>query len=159
MAIITRPDWAIPESQVTPEHYVLNRRKLLAATGAMTILPLVGAPFAAARADVTRNPAYGDAGRPVTDEKYSTTYNNYYEFNDSKSVWRDAQALKQRPWTLSFEGMVSKPRTIGIDDLLTQMTLEERIYRHRCVEAWAMTVPWTGFPLSKLVALADPLAS
>jgi sulfoxide reductase catalytic subunit YedY len=159
MAIITRPDWAIPESQVTPEHYVLKRRKLLAATGAMTILPLVGAPFAAAWADVARNPAYSDAGRPVTDEKYSTTYNNYYEFNDSKSVWRDAQALKQRPWTLSFEGMVSKPRTIGIDDLLTQMTLEERIYRHRCVEAWAMTVPWTGFPLSKLVALAEPLAS
>jgi len=70
-----------------------------------------------------------------------------------------AQALKQRPWTIRIEGMVSQPRTIGIDELLAQIPQEERIYRHRCVEAWAMTVPWTGFPLSKLVKLADPLAS
>ncbi|MFO1028479.1 MAG: protein-methionine-sulfoxide reductase catalytic subunit MsrP [Acetobacteraceae bacterium] len=154
MNIIRRRGWEIPEHLVTPEHFVLNRRTLLGAAGAMSILPAI-----AARADAPVNPAYKDAGRPVTDEKYATTYNNYYEFDTDKSIWRAAQKLKQHPWTIRIEGMVAQPRTIGIDDLLAQIPQEERIYRHRCVEAWAMTVPWSGFPLSKLVKLADPLAS
>ncbi len=154
MHIIRRHGWEIPEHRVTPEHFVLNRRAVLAGAGAVSMLPV-----AAARADTPLNPAYKDAGRPVTEEKYATTYNNYYEFDTDKSIWREAQALKQRPWTIRIEGMVAQPRTIGIDDLLAQIPQEERIYRHRCVEAWAMTVPWTGFPLSRLVKLADPLAS
>jgi sulfoxide reductase catalytic subunit YedY len=150
MHIIRRHGWEIPESRVTPEHAMVNRRSLLAAAGTMTILPAF-----AARADVTVNPAF-KPGRAVTEEKYSTTYNNYYEFSDGKNLWRDAQALKQRPWTIKLEGMLAKPRTIDIDDLLKQVSLEERIYRHRCVEAWAMTVPWTGFPLSQLLKIAEP---
>ena len=63
------------------------------------------------------------------------------------------------PWSISIGGMVKQPRTIGFDDLMKQVKLEERIYRHRCVEAWAMTVPWTGFPLSQLLKIAEPLAS
>jgi sulfoxide reductase catalytic subunit YedY len=74
-------------------------------------------------------------------------------------LWRDAQALHQRPWSIELAGMLAKPRTLDIDDLLKQVQLEERVYRHRCVEAWAMTVPWTGFPLSALVKLAEPLGS
>jgi sulfoxide reductase catalytic subunit YedY len=105
-----------------------------------------------------RNDKY-KPGRAITEEKYATTYNNYYEFDDSKDIWRAAQKLKQRPWSVSIGGMVAKPRTIDIDDLLKQVQLEERVYRHRCVEAWAMTVPWTGFPLSQLVRLAEPLGS
>ena len=62
------------------------------------------------------------------------------------------------PWSISIGGMVKQPRTIGFDDLMKQVKLEERIYRHRCVEAWAMTVPWTGFPLSQLLKIAEPLA-
>ena len=95
----------------------------------------------------------------MTEEKYATTYNNYYEFSEDKNLWRAAQALKQRPWTIKLDGMLKQPRTIGIDDLLKQVSLEERIYRHRCVEAWAMTVPWTGFPLSQLLKIAEPLGS
>ena len=98
-------------------------------------------------------------GRDITPEKYATTYNNYYEFSDGKNLWEDAQSLKQRPWTISLEGQLKQPRTIGIDDLLKQVQLEERVYRHRCVEAWAMTVPWTGFPLSQLLTIAEPLGS
>jgi sulfoxide reductase catalytic subunit YedY len=113
---------------------------------------------ARARADVPVNPAFAP-GRPLTEEQYSTTYNNYYEFGESKSIWRDAQKLKQRPWTIRLDGMLKQPRTIAIDDLLKQVPLEERIYRHRCVEAWAMTVPWTGFPLAALLKLAEPLGS
>ena len=106
-----------------------------------------------------RNDKYRRPAAPITDEKYATTYNNYYELDDSKKLWRAAQKLQQRPWSISIGGMVAKPRTIDIDDLLKQVQFEERVYRHRCVEAWAMTVPWTGFPLSQLVKLADPLGS
>lgn len=155
MPIITRRGWEIPESQVTPEHLVigralLGRRKLLAGAAA---LPTIARP-----AWAEPNPTY-PAGRAITDEKFSTTYNNYYEFSESKNLWRDAQALKMSPWTIEFAGMVKQPRKMGLDDILKQVKLEERVYRHRCVEAWAMTVPWIGFPLSQLVKLADPLGS
>jgi sulfoxide reductase catalytic subunit YedY len=157
MRIIGRRGWEIAERWVTPEDLAMNRRSLLAGAAAMTILPgLLSA--GAARAEVSVNPAFAP-GRPITDEKSVTTYNNYYEFNDTKSVWREAQALKQRPWTIRLEGMMAKPRTIDIDDLLKQITQEQRVYRHRCVEGWAMTVPWTGFPLAQLLKLAEPQAS
>jgi sulfoxide reductase catalytic subunit YedY len=158
MHIVRRRGWEIADRLVTPEHLMLNRRGVLAGAvgagaSAMTILPAI-----AAAADVAVNKAF-DPGRPITQEKYATTYNNYYEFGDSKNIWRDAQALKQRPWTVKLDGLMAKPRTIGIDDLLKQVSLEERVYRHRCVEAWAMTVPWTGFPLSALLKIAEPLGS
>ena len=153
MHIIRRRGWEVEERLATPEHVVLNRRTVMAGGTMMAILPPL-----AARADVTANPAF-KPDRALTDEKYSTTYNNYYEFGESKNIWRDAQALKQRPWTLKLDGMLAKPRTIDIDDLLKQVSLEERVYRHRCVEAWAMTVPWGGFPVSQLLKVAEPLAS
>ena len=151
MHIARRRGWEIPESRVTPESAMMNRRGLLATAGALSIagaLPAFAAP----------NPKYVP-GRDLTDEKYATTYNNYYEFNDSKSVSQQAQALKQRPWTIKLEGMLKDPRTIDIDDLMKMVAIEDRVYRHRCVEAWAMTVPWTGFPLSQLLKIAEPLGS
>jgi methionine sulfoxide reductase catalytic subunit len=159
MQIIRRRGWEITERLVTPEAIVLNRRAVLAGAGLGAIGGVLGAS-SAVRAEQAApiNPAY-QAGRAITEEKYATTYNNFYEYGESKNIWRDAQALKQRPWTIKIDGMVKQPRTIGIDDLLKQVSLEERVYRHRCVEAWAMTVPWTGFPLNKLVALAEPLGS
>ena len=98
------------------------------------------------------------SGRAITPEADATTYNNYYEFGLSKNIVAQAQALPVEPWTIRIEGMVANPRTIGLDDLLKQVTLEERVYRHRCVEAWAMTVPWIGFPLAALLRLAEPQA-
>jgi sulfoxide reductase catalytic subunit YedY len=77
----------------------------------------------------------------------------------SKSVTDAAAALVSDPWTIEIAGMVNTPRRIGFDELMKQVTLEERVYRHRCVEAWAMTVPWVGFPLAALVKLAEPLGS
>jgi len=99
------------------------------------------------------------AERALTEEAQATSYNNYYEFGLSKSVADAATALVSDPWSIELAGMVKTPRKIGLEDLLKQMKLEERIYRHRCVEAWAMTVPWTGFPLADLVKLAEPLGS
>jgi methionine sulfoxide reductase catalytic subunit len=162
MLIVRRRGWELPESAATPETVALNRRVVLAGSAALALggpalLPGV-ARAAEAGGATPRNPKY-DGGRPLSAEKDATTYNNYYEFSEQKDLWEAAQALPQRPWTIKLDGMVKQPRTIDIDDLLKQVTLEERVYRHRCVEAWAMTVPWTGFPLAKLVALAEPLGS
>ncbi len=158
MHIMRRRGWEIPERLVTPEHLVVRRRTALAGAAAAIIAPAFSSAAWAENEAPPRNPTY-TVDRPLTAEGIATTYNNYYEFSESKNLWRDAQALPQRPWSITIAGMVAKPRTIDIDDLLKQVQLEERVYRHRCVEAWAMTVPWTGFPLSALVKLADPQAA
>jgi len=161
MHIMRRRGWEIPERLVTPEPVVMNRRGLVA--GALALAGAAATQPAAAQAvdkplTAARNPRY-EAGRAVTDEKYPVTYNNYYEFGESKNIWRAAQALKTEPWTIRVEGMVKEPRTYDLDALMKQITLEERVYRFRCVEAWAMTVPYTGFPLADLVKLVEPAAS
>jgi methionine sulfoxide reductase catalytic subunit len=163
MLIKRRLGWEIPEHKVTPEAVFLNRRAMLAGL-AGTAMAGFTAP-ALAEADPSQglypaplNPAYKDAGRAVTDEKYNTNYNNFYEFGTSKSIAAEAENLKVRPWEIAIDGEVDAPFVMGIDDLLKKVTLEERIYRHRCVEAWSMVVPWTGFPLKALVALAKPKA-
>ena len=97
--------------------------------------------------------------RPLTDEKLATKYNNFYEFGSQKTIADEAQALKIRPWTIKIDGLVEKPMTVDIDDLLKKMPVEERLYRHRCVEAWSMAVPWSGFPMAAFVDFAKPLGS
>jgi methionine sulfoxide reductase catalytic subunit len=162
MLIIRRHGWEIPERDATPEHVFFNRRRFLGAAGAAAVS--VAVPAIARGEDdpsaklypAARNPAFKDAGRPVTDKSYNITFNNFYEFGSSKQIYRAAEALPIRPWQISIEGLVEKPFVIGIDDLLKKVTLEERVYRHRCVEAWSMTVPWTGFPLRKLVEISKP---
>ncbi len=160
MSIMTRPAWRTTESRVTPEAIVLGRRTLLG-TAAALAAGIRGARAAEAPGhseSAPRNPAF-DPGRPMTEEKWAETYNNYYEFGEDKSIWRAAQAMKLSPWTITFAGLLKQPRIVGVDDLLKQVSLEERVYRHRCVEGWAMTVPWTGFPLSALLRIAEPLGS
>jgi len=93
----------------------------------------------------------------VTPEKTNQTYNNFYEFSTDKRV--DASALRIRPWTVKIGGLVEKETTFDVDDLIRTIGVEERLYRHRCVEAWSMAIPWSGFPLRKLVELAKPLSS
>jgi sulfoxide reductase catalytic subunit YedY len=158
MHILRRRGWELPEHGATPERLAFGRRAALAAAAGLTIGR--GAPRAAAQpaSAVPRNPKYA-AGRPLTAERDATSYNNYYEFNETKDVADDAKALRQLPWTLRIDGLVTRPRSVDLDALLKQVSLEERVYRHRCVEAWAMTVPWTGFPLAALVNYAEPLGS
>jgi sulfoxide reductase catalytic subunit YedY len=105
-----------------------------------------------------RNPRYRPE-RAITPEREATTYNNYYEFGSHKTISAAAQRLPLRPWTLRVEGMVERPAEFALDDLMRRVPIEERVYRHRCVEAWAMVVPWTGFQLSELLKLAAPLGS
>lgn len=170
MFIKIRRGWELPESAATPEALFRDRRRLIAGLAAGPILaaaaPLIGArPGWAADADpsaglypMKRNPRYV-LDRDLTPEELPTTYNNFYEFGSSKDVVEAAQALPIRPWSVVIDGMVEQEQTIAIDDLLAKMPLEERLYRHRCVEAWSMAVPWSGFPLKALVELARPLGS
>ncbi len=177
MHIIRRRGWEIAEHEVTPEAVVLGRRGLgriglgaaLASTAAFgtrpaqaQILGLFGGggtkPVPLAPLTAPRNPRYLP-GRALTAEKAATTYNNFYEFGETKDIWQAAQRLKFAPWSIAVDGMVAKPFTIGFEDLVNKTKLEERVYRHRCVEAWAMTVPWTGFPLADLVRLAAPTSA
>jgi sulfoxide reductase catalytic subunit YedY len=102
-----------------------------------------------------RNPEF-TLDRPLTKESVAATYNNFYEFGPVKTIYWLAQRLKTRPWQVRVEGLVRKPRVFDIDDLIRSMPLEERLYRFRCVEAWAMAVPWTGFPLSALIKVVEP---
>ena len=165
MLIKTIRGWEISESRVTPEHVFLNRRSFMAgAVAGGTLLALTGE--ARAEADPSAglypaqaNPGFADAGRPVTAASYNTTFNNYYEFGSSKRIAEAAERLPIRPWEIVIDGEVEKPLKLGIDDLLKQVTLEERIYRHRCVEAWSMVVPWTGFTVKRLVEIAKPASN
>ena len=148
--------WEIPDRDTTPESLVFGRRAALRAAG----LAAIALPGMAAAQDVPaaqRNPRYR-ADRDVTPEKDATNYNNFYEFGTDKGIARPAQRLPQRPWTIKVDGLVDKPQEFGIEDLLRRMPLEERVYRLRCVEAWSMVVPWTGFPLSALLKEAGPQA-
>jgi methionine sulfoxide reductase catalytic subunit len=168
MHVIRKKGWEIPERQATPESVYLNRRQILAAGGAalttgFAVAALPG--MARAQSDpttdlypATRNSKY-TVDRPITPEAINTRYNNFYEFGTQKDIYDAAQALQPWPWKVTFGGLVEKEFTIGTDELIRKMKLEERLYRHRCVEAWSMTVPWTGFPVADLVTFAKPLGS
>jgi methionine sulfoxide reductase catalytic subunit len=172
MLIKMRRGWELPESAATPEAVFRERRRLIKGLGAGSLLaatsPWLLAAVARAAAPgedpsaglypVARNDRYQVDGA-ITPQEVTSTYNNFFEFGSSKRISEAAQALKLRPWTVTIDGMVEKEQTIDIDDLLAKMPLEERVVRHRCVEAWSMIVPWSGFPMAKLVELARPLGS
>jgi methionine sulfoxide reductase catalytic subunit len=160
--------WEIPEREVTPQSVYLNRRQFVAAAGvaAGAAVAALSPARAQGEADPSANlyPAplnsdFADAGRPITDKSYNTEFNNFYEFGTSKRIASAAEALKLRPWEIAIDGEVEKPFTLAIDDLLGRVELEERIYRHRCVEAWSMVVPWTGFALRRVLDIAKPLSA
>ncbi len=162
------PAWQLPESQVTPEAVFLNRRQFLRgaiATGlAASTLPLTACNndststlnSQTAYKNLIRNPSFTDVGRPITAESLTSTYNNFYEFGTGKSIWQAAQALPLENWKVEITGLVKNPRIYDLDQLNKKFAIEERIYRFRCVEAWAMVVPWVGFPMSLLVQDVEP---
>ncbi|MEI8144205.1 MAG: protein-methionine-sulfoxide reductase catalytic subunit MsrP [Alphaproteobacteria bacterium] len=168
MLIKVKRGWELPESAATPESVFLNRRAFVGA-GVTAAATVAAAPAIAQRVaqlpDPTtdlypakRDPAF-TLDRELTKEEVASDYNNFYEFGSTKRIARAAQALPIRPWTVAIDGMVAKPQTIDIDALIRSMPLEERLLRFRCVEAWAMAVPWTGFPIKALMDKVEPLGS
>jgi sulfoxide reductase catalytic subunit YedY len=184
MLLRIRRGWEIPERLATPEDVYLNRRKFLRALGvtglgAFGVLagcdrraesqpatgapaPLIGLPVPSPTAELypaKRNERF-TLDRPLTDEAVAARYNNFYEFSPNKQlVCRLVEPFQTRPWQVTVTGLVKKPQTFDIDDLVRRMPLEERLYRHRCVEAWSMAVPWTGFPIKAFINLVEPLPS
>lgn len=107
-----------------------------------------------------RNPLYKVPERPLTEEALATSYNNYFEITDDKKRVKElAQDIDTDPWTVEISGLCNKPKTIALGALITELRQEERIYRHRCVEAWSMTIPWTGFALAALLRSVEPHAN
>ncbi|MGC6484661.1 MAG: protein-methionine-sulfoxide reductase catalytic subunit MsrP [Candidatus Puniceispirillales bacterium] len=163
--MLIRPErpWSLRENEITPEDVWLNRRQVLAGLGMGGGLIAGGMWPRLAAAAITgfpapRNPDF-TLDRAVTDEEEATTYTNFYEFGSSKNIWRAAKRLKTDPWEVIIDGMVESKIRIDAADLIRQLGgMEERLYRHRCVEAWAMAVPWTGVPLANLINFARPNA-
>jgi len=147
----------IPSSEITPKALFLKRRQFM--TGSLAA-GLIGATSLPALAALNATQSRYIVNDKITPKEDATTYNNYYEFGTSKS---DPAAysgdFKPTPWTIKIDGMVAKPMEFDVTELIAKMPLEERIYRFRCVEAWSMVVPWTGFMLSELLKQAEPLAS
>ena len=177
MLIKSPKSWELPERLVTSESVYMNRCHFLkklgfAGAGAWgllsgcnrmkagsqdapkTVRDTIPAPTGIYPA--SRNTRY-TVDRDITAEEIAASYNNFYEFTTSKeNVWKLAYQLKTEPWKIEVVGEVNRPQTFDVDDLIGKTPMEERIYRFRCVEAWAMTVPWTGFPVKALIDLVQP---
>jgi sulfoxide reductase catalytic subunit YedY len=182
--LILRPDWYLPDRFATPEHVYLNRRAFLSGLGAAGATALWGgcdrgrdgdAPAASASAAesapdheasvatpparpsyVNRNPRYV-LDRPITDEAVAAQYNNFYEFTADKArVSELVDGFETAPWRIAVTGECNKTGEFDLDDLIRGIPVEERLYRFRCVEAWAMAVPWMGIPLAALIGKLEP---
>ncbi|MEM7583794.1 MAG: protein-methionine-sulfoxide reductase catalytic subunit MsrP [Acidobacteriota bacterium] len=180
------PAWSI-SAAATPESVFVNRRQVVSALG-LGSLALAAPTWArpqsgdgAAAGDAAggvvpnmkpalerfgekfpaqRNKSYGIGDLPLTPESIAAQFNNFYEFTTTKDrVWELAQDYRVDPWKVEVKGLVKRPQTLDLDDIMGRFPLEERLYRFRCVERWAMQVPWTGYPLRKLIDALDPLPS
>jgi methionine sulfoxide reductase catalytic subunit len=168
MLMRRRRGWELPERQATDEAIYWRRRDLakgIAAGSILLALPACNSEsvaeepgLAAGLYPAKRNGRY-ELDREITAEELATSYNNFYEFGSHKQIASAAQDLRLRPWQVVIDGMVERGLTLDAEELIRKLPLEERLYRHRCVEAWSMAVPWTGFPLAALVAMARPLGS
>ncbi len=164
-----------PSSEITPEALYFNRRAFLKAAGLLGVGGLLAAcgvaPAAPANSGTMPAPSSGPAGTalpglhdelgdPVNTFQDISNYNNYYEFTQIKEMVAEMAAKFQTsPWTVEVSGLVEKPMNLAMEDILKKYPQEERIYRLRCVEAWSMVIPWTGFPLAKLLKDVSPTGS
>jgi sulfoxide reductase catalytic subunit YedY len=180
MGFRRRKGWEIAEREITPESSYWTRRAFLKAAGLGTLgagallagwgrgrllfgqeggqNPIAGVTSfpTADLYPVARDPRY-TVKRALTQELVAATHNNFYEFTTDKgSVWKLVGDFQPWPWTVEIAGHVGKPGRYDVEDLVRKLPLEERVYRFRCVEAWAMTVPWSGFALRKLIEMVEP---
>ena len=163
----TKRPWELSSKEITPQSTYMNRRQILKAMGLSgaallsgKVLTNLAFPHAEVHATTKLNAAVKSPFS--TTEKQSTFedvthYNNFYEFGTDKSdPAKNAGNFRTTPWTVSIEGEVKKPMKLSMDDILKVAPLEERIYRHRCVEGWSIVVPWIGYSLSAILKLAEP---
>ena len=156
----------IRSSEITPKQVYLSRRDFMKAATFATGAALLSAcaPSVADQAEEAKpepkSNATDELGDPVNTYSDITNYNNYYEFTvDKQNVAGLAKDFKVAPWTVEVSGLVNNPKTFGIEDILKLFPQEERVYRLRCVEAWSMVIPWTGFPLASLLDMVEPTSN
>ena len=164
----------IPSSAITPKDQYLNRRRFLrgaatglAAAGALAVgarrvaevLSPATSVFAGEKLQTVPSPLT-TTGEQLTSYQDVTTFNNYYEFGVQKDQpAQNAGGLPTHPWSINVDGLVKEPRTFDIETLLKMRPLEDRVYRHRCVEAWSMVIPWVGYSLSEFIKQCEPLSN
>lgn len=155
--LIKRPD-DIKSSDITPQGVYVNRRKFIGNAALVGAVAAAGAAVPRAARGVTRLLTAGSTqDDELTSYEHVTTYNNFYEFGTGKDdPHKNAHTLRPRPWAVTVDGEVNKPGEYDLDDLLRGITIEDRVYRLRCVEAWSMVIPWQGFPLSALIDRLEP---
>ena len=165
--MLIRKKAEIPSSEITPKEtyraFQMSRRRLLAGLGAVGAAAVtMGLPETAWAFEKLKTvpSKYNVMNRAITPQSKAQNYNNFYEFGEDKGdPARNAGKMKIRPWTVKIEGLVKKPQTVNIDDILNYRPIENRVYRFRCVEAWSMVIPWDGYSLSELIKFAQPLPS
>jgi methionine sulfoxide reductase catalytic subunit len=165
--MLIRKTQNIPYSEVTPRSDYLNRREFMAGAAAMGAAGLAANRVegildprqevdAATKLTTVKSPL-STTGLTLTSYKDITSYNNYYEFGVEKdNPAKNAGRMQTRPWTVTVDGLVKQKKTVSIEELLSFRPIEERVYRHRCVEAWSMVIPWAGYSLSELIKWAEP---
>jgi len=164
----------VPASEITPEPVYLNRRAFMAAAGGAAASILAAGALTSAMACGTDRGGAADTatsdgdvaqGAPNPPDKVNsyediTTYNNYYEFGtDKEDPSQNAGSFRTRPWSITVDGLVKKPGKYALDDFVKGLTVQDRTYRMRCVEAWSMVIPWNGIPLRDIIARLEPLPS
>jgi len=156
----------IHPSEITPEHLYHSRRQFIRSLGIVSAAALLAACNPGQNTSVIQTteglsiaPSMEYNDTPNTYEEI-TTFNNFYEFTTEKRrVATLANSFQSSPWKIEVYGLVNKPTTFGMEDLLKKFTQEERIYRMRCVEGWSMVIPWMGFPLASLLKEVEPLST
>lgn len=173
------PGWRLRERDATPESIYLDRRQFVARMGGGAVIAAAAAcgagraeaqergpldnipdtPTAGLYPEAPRDPRFtpGERHGEISPEEVVATYNNFYEFGQDKDgVWRNVGPFEARPWEIEITGLVDNPGVYDLVELERAFPLEERIYRHRCVERWSVVVPWIGFPLARLLERAQP---
>jgi sulfoxide reductase catalytic subunit YedY len=161
--MLIRTKSEIPSSEITPKEtfraFQMNRRELLAGMGAAAAVAAFPR-MARATTKLSVVPTDYKVDEAITPEEKAQSYNNFYEFGEQKDdPKKNAWKMKTSPWSVQVEGLVKKPQTIELDTILSYKPIQQRVYRFRCVEAWAMVIPWDGFPLSDFINAVEPLPS
>lgn len=165
--MLIRTETPIPSSEITPkevfESYKLTRRRVLSGLSAVgAAAATAGLPQIALGESPLKyvTTPYAVPDRATTPESKAKSYNNFYEFGEDKSdPARNAHTLKTFPWSVKIEGLCKNPQVMDLGKLASLSTMQQRVYRFRCVEAWSMVIPWDGYSLSELIKVADPLPS
>ena len=151
----------ILSSEITSYKNYINRRKFIKSSVAAGVF--IGASTALKGSHLTEENLYNnhlDENDNLNTYEDITTYNNFYEFGMGKTdPSENSGNFKPKPWSISLEGLINNPQVLDLEKILKKVTIEDRVYRLRCVEAWSMVIPWQGFPLSEIIKIADPLSS